>query len=984
MNVIDAQQEDGLQINDADHTDVAVEPVMSEEEATLDRLTPCQQLVDQGQGQEALDLLDNLALDIPTAAAHTMFRLVRADALRVAGKLEEASREYRSMARRGSEYTALIWRRDAECLMEAKDLSEAMESLRRSLSLNDYDVYAHYLLGQLLFSSTMQVQAVRHARFLLENATDDTMLATAENIYRFAMLPKEAYEVVKRRAQVGEPDAFFGLLLCGAQGILEWDTAESLAQDLESRFYDHGDFATSREIPLYNIARVANEAVNLAVAQETVRAHMDTAPAFDLSEHWTDHDDRIRLGLLSADFASHPVIQLIIGLFEHMDKTRFKLFAYDDGKNEAHSEGRLINVLDKHVDVREQPDMDVAKKVNDDKIDILIDLMGLTTKNRQGVLALRPCPVTATFLGFPGTSGLPSVDYVITDKTITPDSSKPYYAEKLCRLPEVFMPNDTGRLIAANPVCRADVGLPEDKVVFCSFNRSFKLDKNTVHLWMRVLSRVPGSVLWQKADEENMKRVFRETAALHGVDPDRIIFAGNTGSVALHLGRSGLADLGLDTLIYNGHTITADMLWAGVPVVTCRGTHFASRVSASLLQAVGLPELVAESPQEMEDLAVALALNPARLRELRQKLHSNTTSYPLFDTERYTRHFETALNMMVDRAREGLPPDHLDVPALPPRETAFLPDGPPREFDFSNGMDDAPYADMSHTQALQKTPHGIHYGQCPVCNGPKHFIGMAVSVARHPAHLPHMPEQIFWITCPHCAHAYTSSFWDDETQRLLKENAVVTPTVAGIASIRNTYAPVVRYLWERFGKSAIHTGEPVLWLDTCSDDGGWSYTAAGYGFQVTTVNCAPALVERLNSCGLPAWIENPLVSNLSDNPAVVTVNGLEYTPYPDLYIAWAAERLTDNGVLVFSYEDIASPAAHLVGLGDHSPLLANPRRLHLFSRTSLYDMLDRHGFEVETLFADAHNPLGLILVAKKKHKTCPTAAKAGAETKEHA
>lgn len=928
-------------------------------------LTQVQIYVNEGHGQEALDLLDKCFASGDLDPTQVLVMLARADALRVVGKIAESSAQYRQAAMQGGEHTALVWRRDAECLMQGNMLAEAMESLRFSLSLNNEDVYAHYLLGQLLFSSTLQFSAVCHARHLLQGAQDDLMLATAENIYRFAMLPLEAYDVVKRRAELGDPGSFLGLLLCGAQGILDWDTANAYAHELETNYYAHGDYATSREIPLYNIARIADEATNLAVAREAVIQHIETAPAFDLTSHWKDHGTRIRVGLLSADFASHPVIQLIIGLFEHLDKERFELFAYDDGKNESHGESRLLHVVDKHVDVREQTDQTVAEKVHADGIDILIDLMGLTTKNRQGVLALRPCPVTATFLGFPGTSGLPSVDYVITDAVITPDSSKPHYAEKLCRLPETFMPNDMGRLIAANPVSRAELDLPDDKVVFCSFNRSFKLDKETVHLWMRILSRVPNSVLWQKADEANMKRVFLETAAQYGVAEDRIIFAGNTGSVSLHLARAGLADLGLDTLVYNGHTITADLLWAGVPVVTRHGTHFASRVSTSLLRAVGLPELAAPSVEAMEDMAVALALNPARLREIRQRLAENRGIMPLFDTERYTRHFETALTMMLDRAKEGLPADHIDVPALPPRTEAFLPDGPPREFDTLSGVPGKPYEDMAPTQALQKTPYGIHYGCCPACGGKKQYTGLPVYINNHPHWLPFMPEQVFWITCPYCGHAHTSAFWDDTTKTQIKKQAAVVPDAALVASARTGFGPVVRHLWQRMGGPTMPFHSPTLWLDVASDSGVWGLIASSLGFYVTSTDCPATVRQTLQDIGLSAWEENPIVCNLSDKTSVISLNNFENMPYPGLYLDWARERLEDDGALVFAYDEAQTPVANLVGMDEHSPLLTDPRRLHLFARKSLYSLLARHGFGVETVFTDPDSSLRLFVVAHK-------------------
>lgn len=942
--------------------ELAQEELAQGELAQEELLVQVQALVEQGDGKAALELFDQYG-----DTASEVLQVARADALRSAGQLDESAETYRAVAVRGGEHAALVWRRGAECLIEAKRLEEAMEFLRRSLFINDNDLTAHYLLGQLLFSSTIQYQGICHARHLLEQADDDTMLATAENIYRFSMMPYEAYQVVRRRAELGAPGAFLGLLLCGAQGICDWNTAETCAAELQERFYSQGDFATAREIPLYNIARVADEAVNLAVAREAVREHFDTEPAFDLSGHWKDRtpESRIRLGLLSADFSSHPVIQLIIGLFEHLDKSRFELFAYDDGKNTTNGEQRLLNVVDKHVDVREVPDMDVAKKVYADGVDVLIDLMGLTTKNRQGVLALRPCPVTATFLGFPGTSGLPSVDYVITDPIITPDSSKPHYAEKLCRLPEVFMPNDQGRLIASNPVSRAEMGLPDDKVVFASFNRSFKLEKSSVHLWMRVLARVPNSVLWQKADEPNMMQAFREAALQHGVDPSRLIFAGNTGTVALHLARAGLADLGLDTLIYNGHTITSDLLWAGVPVVACRGNHFASRVSSSLLHAVGLDELVADTPQDMEDLAVALALNPARLRALREKLDANKKRCPLYDTERYTRHFETALTMMTDRARQGLPADHLDVPALPPRGEIFLPDGPPRVEEVLAGPPEGVYGDMGKTNALQKTPCAIHYGSCPMCGGYKPTIGTGVTIKDHPHWVEGLPDQVFWVLCPGCGHMYTNAFWDTPTVGRLRAAARQLPHKAAFSQARFDCAPLVQHVWEQLGGPALWEREvPPFWLDICPADGNLALTASGFGFDITAVGVPSDLAADLCRLGILAWPEPPIGTGINGKAMVTVVHDLECTPYPDLLLHRVRTLMEPDGFLLLPYEEALCGGMALYGLEDQSEFMRDPRRLHMFSRKVLTRLLQPCGFRVETLFPDCKNGLRFVLVAR--------------------
>lgn len=931
-------------------------------------LEDIQLLLANGKHEEALRLLQQ---DY-ASSEDTISLVVYADALKANAHNEQALELYKKTALRGGSLTFALWRRVFEIQLEAQNIDQAIITLRHMLSLDPTNLEAHQSAAHLLFSSTLQFQSICHARHILEKSQDDNALAIAENVYRFSMLPYEAYQVVKKRQAVAsQPHQYLGLVLCGAQGICEWPTVAQCAHTLDTAYYAKGDFASVREIPLYNIARIANEAVNFSVAQVATAALEAVEPAFDLGKHHKAgrKRKRIRLGLLSADFSSHPVIQLIIGLFEHMDKSRFELFAFDDGKNDPNGETRMLKAMDNHVDIREQSDMDVARQVFDAKIDILIDLMGLTTKNRQGVLALRPCPVTATFLGFPGTCGLSKIDYVISDATVTPDSSKAWYAEKLCRLPEVFMPNDTGRIIAANPVSRADVGLPEDAVVFCSFNRSFKLDEASVNLWMRVLARVPGSVLWQKADEAHMKRVFLETAAQYGIDPQRIIFAGNTSSVALHMARAALADLALDTLVYNGHTITSDMLWAGVPVITCKGTHFASRVSSSLLHAVGLDECISHSPKEMEDLAVALALNPARRKALRERLAAQKTWMPLYDTERYTRHFETALTMMLDRATKGLPPDHLDVPALPQRDAGkpFLPEGPPRVFEqFAGTPEDGAYADMAESHNLQKTPYGIHFGFCPACDTRAASRGMPVSIKAHPAWREPLPEKIFWLHCAQCGLLHANAFWDDEGTNILRE-AHPRPDISPerFTRARAALAPLVEHVWRTL-EGEQKTGNSRQWLIVDAQDGDLALASGCFGFNTTVLTPFPRLQEALSELYCSAWPHDFLQVDVNGRSRVITLDALDKRPYPRLMLARAHYLLEEGGLLHIPMLEFDSLAWRLEGVNEHNRFLQNPERLHMFTKKHLVNLLEQAGFALESLITDNRSTVGLHVLARKR------------------
>jgi predicted O-linked N-acetylglucosamine transferase (SPINDLY family) len=275
--------------------------------------------------------------------------------------------------------------------------------------------------------------------------------------------------------------------------------------------------------------------------------------------------------------------------------------------------------------------------------------------SRLKIMAFRPAPVQATFLGFPGTSGCPFIDYLISDAIVTPPDHAAHYSEALCLLPDTFQPNDDRQPIAGLPVTRRDYGLPLDAPVFCSFNRPYKIEPVMFECWMRILATLPGSVLWLHDGPDALKDNLRREASARGVAGARIVFADRPDK-AMHLRRLGLADLALDTRIYNGHTTTSDALWAGVPVVTMLGGHFASRVSASALRALGLDELVALDLAQYEALAIRFGGDGDANLALRRRLQDRRRTAPLFDSTRLSRHIEDAYRLMWERYAAGEKP----------------------------------------------------------------------------------------------------------------------------------------------------------------------------------------------------------------------------------------------------------------------------------------------------------------------------------------
>ena len=321
---------------------------------------------------------------------------------------------------------------------------------------------------------------------------------------------------------------------------------------------------------------------------------------------------------------------------------------------------KIESDCDAFVDIRDLSTIDTAKRIREDDIDILVDLKGHTKDHRLGICALRPALILATYLGFPGTTGANFFDYVITDRTVTPEEQAPYYTEKFAYLPHCYQVNDHTQAISDKPYARVDFGLPEDGFVFCSFNQSYKIEPVMWDVWMRIMRHVDGSILWLLDNNEMAKHNLKREASARDVNPDRIVFAAKLPKPE-HLARLKLADLFLDTRIYNAHTTGSDALWAGVPLITLQGKHFASRVASSLLGAIDLPELVTHSLADYEALAVRLARHSDALLAFRERLSRNRLTKPLFDTPRFARNLENAYQQMWDAHLSGNHPQTINA-----------------------------------------------------------------------------------------------------------------------------------------------------------------------------------------------------------------------------------------------------------------------------------------------------------------------------------
>jgi len=370
---------------------------------------------------------------------------------------------------------------------------------------------------------------------------------------------------------------------------------------------------------------------------------------------------KIRIAYYSADFRNHPMSYLLANLYELHDKNKFEVIGISFGPDkDDEMRKRVSSAFDEFYDVRLKTEEEIVKFSRELKIDIAIDLMCFTKYHRFGIFVQRCAPIQVNYLGYPGTSGTNYLDYIIADKVLIPKDNQKYYSEKIVYLPDTYQANDSTKKISDKIFTREELGLPKDGFVFCCFNNNYKITPQVFDIWMRLLKRVKNSVLWILSEDVNISKNLKKEATLRGVDFNRIVFAEKI-KMNEHLARQKVADLFIDTFPYTAHTTASDALWVGLPVLTRIGKSFASRVSASLLNAIDLPELVTSSEKEYEDLAAELATNSEKLKEIKNKLKNNRNTKPLFNTQIFTRNIEKAYSLMYERYLKNLPLDNIEI-----------------------------------------------------------------------------------------------------------------------------------------------------------------------------------------------------------------------------------------------------------------------------------------------------------------------------------
>ena len=529
----------------------------------------------------------------------------------------------------------------ASVLRELERLDEALTSYDRAIALNSGYVEAYVNRGHLLHRLQRHESAAASYDKVLELCPLPTH-ATGQSI---TLRPEQRHLLGLRQ--------YVRMQICDWQNLHEH--VAQIAAGLRQKLPVVQPFPT--------LALLDDPSLQRAAAESWIQTDAPPNPALGPIAA-RPRSSKIRVGYFSADFRIHPVAYLTAGLFEQHDRSKFEFTAFSLGpRTNDTMQTRIAKAFDRFLDVRESSDTEIAALARSLGIDIAVNLNGITEHSRTGIFALRAAPVQVSYLGYAGTMGAPFIDYLIADAVVIPRARQRDYLEKIVYLPDCFMPFDSGYSIAERIFTRAELGLPPTALVFCCFNNIFKVTPDIFDVWMRLLSRHGGSVLWLPHTNSSGVANLQREASKRGIEPGRLVFARRTDSLPEHLARIRAADLFLDTFPYNAHTTGADALWAGVPVLTYSGESFASRVAGSLLQAVGLPQLVTRSPSEYEDLATRLAADPERLRQMRASLAQNRETASLFNTSRYVKNIEAAYEAVYERHLSGLAPGHIGAPA---------------------------------------------------------------------------------------------------------------------------------------------------------------------------------------------------------------------------------------------------------------------------------------------------------------------------------
>ena len=581
----------------------------------------------------------------------------RGAVLKVLKRTKEALENY-NQAIKIEPNNADLYNNRGTILLELKKFEEALVNYNQAIKLKPDYAEVYFNLGNVfkeLNKTEESIKSYNHAIKIKPNYAE--AYNNLGNMLNELNRTEEAVKCYKKIITINPNfDFLLGTLIYSKFILCDWT---SIAKDLrELNNQVNNDNKLTPPFPtlsFYESPKIQKKASEIWVKEKFASTNILKSIKKKYS------NKKIRIGYYSADFHDHVMSYLLINLFELHDKSTFEIFGFSFGpeKNDK-TDQRIFNVFDKFINVNFKSDSEIAKLSRNLNINIAIDLMCFTQHNRFGIFVEKCAPIQINFLGYPGTSGSECIDYILADKTIIPEKFKKYYSEKIIYMPDSYKLDHPTRKVSDKIFIREELGLPKNGFVFCCFNKTYKITPNVFDIWMKILKQVKGSVLWLLEDNMTATSNLKLEANKRGVDAKRIIFAKRM-KMSDHLARHKVADLFIDTFPYNAHTTASDGLWVGLPFLTFVGNTFASRVGASMLNAIGLPELITHSENEYKNKAIELATNSILLKKIKKKLERNKLYKPLFDAKLFTKNVESAYKKIYKKYDSNIPTENIEI-----------------------------------------------------------------------------------------------------------------------------------------------------------------------------------------------------------------------------------------------------------------------------------------------------------------------------------
>ena len=545
-------------------------------------------------------------------------------------------------------------------LVELNQLDAALENFNKAIEINPNFAEAYNNRGNILNKLNRYTESIEsYDKAISINPNFAEAYNNRGGVQKDRKLYEDAHKSYEKAIKIKPNlDFMLGSLLYTKLHLCDWKSFDENLKKIEENIIKGNKSIT----PFSSLLVLNSPSLQKKAAEIYFKAKYNSKNALK-SFGERPQNNKIRVGYYSADFRKHVMSDLLIHLFKCHDKSKFELigFSFIPGKPDLmHNE--IKKKFDQFFDVSLKTDKEIAQLSKDMNIDIAVDLMGYTTNARMGIFKESCAPIKINFLGYPGTLGTNHHDYIIADKILIPKKYQKDYSEKIVYLPDSYKLDHSTRKVSNKIFTKEEFGITKNSFVFCCFNNNFKITPNVFNIWMNVLKNVKDSVLWLmiKGDNQTVKNHLKKEALKKGIESDRLIFA-NRMPLSDHLARLKLSDLFIDTMPYNAHTTASDALWVGLPVLTLCGETFASRVAASMLNAVELNELITLTDKEFEDLAIELANNPKKLQQIKNKLNNNKISKPLFNTKLFTKNIEKAYSIIYEKYLKKLPIKNIEI-----------------------------------------------------------------------------------------------------------------------------------------------------------------------------------------------------------------------------------------------------------------------------------------------------------------------------------